>query len=385
MENALKQLIRISNAVGGDTSLVQGVGGNTSVKTDDREFMYIKASGTALKDMTEKKGWRRLKIKKVLSIFADESLARMPVNKRELEMVNRLGYSCDDHIKTPARPSVESTLHVLLDKFVIHLHPLAVLAFACAENGKDKILNLFADAEPPPVWLPYANPGFSLGRKVLRSVSSYRKQYGKKPAVMFLQNHGLLVNADSPDKALQLLYNVIHRCNAALKKPAHTLIKPNPSQVNYTRQAIEKVLFEATGRNTPVEHFINRTISAFMTRPDAPKLLKAPPLAPDEAGFAASPVQWLEAPDERDLSEKLNSCISQSRSIPSAFLVKSLGLFIAAKAKMAPLVRDIVTGSLFIRANAQDVGGIHPLGKPQRDFIKNWEAENFRIELAGRQ
>ncbi len=52
MDNALKELIRISNTVGKDPSLVQGGGGNTSVKTDDAQDMYIKASGTALKDMT---------------------------------------------------------------------------------------------------------------------------------------------------------------------------------------------------------------------------------------------------------------------------------------------------------------------------------------------
>ena len=53
MDEALRDLITISRAVGGDPSLVQGGGGNTSVKTAGGRFMYVKASGTALKDMDE--------------------------------------------------------------------------------------------------------------------------------------------------------------------------------------------------------------------------------------------------------------------------------------------------------------------------------------------
>jgi rhamnose utilization protein RhaD (predicted bifunctional aldolase and dehydrogenase) len=46
MNKALIDLIKISNSTGRDPALVQGGGGNTSVKTDDGKYMYIKASGT---------------------------------------------------------------------------------------------------------------------------------------------------------------------------------------------------------------------------------------------------------------------------------------------------------------------------------------------------
>ncbi|MHC4326164.1 MAG: hypothetical protein ACYSUX_17985 [Planctomycetota bacterium] len=57
MDKALAELIKISNETGIDPTLVQGGGGNTSVKTADGKYMYIKASGTALKDMNQKQGW----------------------------------------------------------------------------------------------------------------------------------------------------------------------------------------------------------------------------------------------------------------------------------------------------------------------------------------
>jgi len=57
MDKSLLQLIKISNTVGKDPALTQGGGGNTSLKTDSGRSMYIKASGTSLKDMNEQKGW----------------------------------------------------------------------------------------------------------------------------------------------------------------------------------------------------------------------------------------------------------------------------------------------------------------------------------------
>ena len=94
--NELQGLIRISNTVGSDPRLVQGGGGNTSVKTEDGLQMYIKASGTALKNMSVRRGWRRLSVPTVLNIIKDRCLTGMDVNARETKMVQRLFKACDD-------------------------------------------------------------------------------------------------------------------------------------------------------------------------------------------------------------------------------------------------------------------------------------------------
>ena len=69
-DKALSGLIKISNAVGGDIALIQGGGGNTFVKTRDGKYMYIKASGTAIKDMSERSGWRRLRLREGIILAA---------------------------------------------------------------------------------------------------------------------------------------------------------------------------------------------------------------------------------------------------------------------------------------------------------------------------
>jgi len=83
MNQTLADLIRISTNTGKDPALVLGGGGNTSIKTPDGKYMYIKASGTALKDMTARQGWRRLRIEAVLSILKDKSISRLDTFQRE--------------------------------------------------------------------------------------------------------------------------------------------------------------------------------------------------------------------------------------------------------------------------------------------------------------
>src|SRR6185295_8207876 len=56
----LRDLVHISRAVGADPDLVQGGGGNTSVKTRDGRRMFVKASGTALAAMDAGRGWAEL-------------------------------------------------------------------------------------------------------------------------------------------------------------------------------------------------------------------------------------------------------------------------------------------------------------------------------------
>ena len=84
MDKALAALIKISTTTGKDTALVQGGGGNTSVKTADGKYMFIKASGTALKDMSESRGWRRMNLQKVLAIIQDGSVAKLKDQNREV-------------------------------------------------------------------------------------------------------------------------------------------------------------------------------------------------------------------------------------------------------------------------------------------------------------
>ena len=382
VDKALTDLIRISNAVGKDPTLVQGGGGNTSVKTDDGRSMYIKASGTALQDMNEKQGWRRMRLAPVLAIIKDASITELQTQTREVEVVNRLLLACDDDVTSGARPSVEAHLHGLLSKCVIHLHPSAVGAYVNAREGRAKLEQLFKGQRIPPLWVPYVDPGFTLAKKIAELVDRYRKQFKTMPQILFLEKHGLFVTAGSPGAALRLVRGVIERCSAKLGTPkASRAGRARWEEIRQAKLCVRRAFFEATGTYCPVTHFDDEVIAGFERQADARKMLSSGALTPDELVYSNGPAMWVDKSDSRAIAKRLSAQIDRGQKPSVAFLVKNVGLFIAGTSKIALTVRDIVAYSLFIRANANRMGGIRALSKAEQKFINEWESEAFRKKL----
>ena len=385
MDKALADLIRMSNVTGKDPALVLGGGGNTSVKTGDGKHMYIKASGTALKDMSEQRGWRRLRIEPVLAILQDRSLTKLDPVARETAVVNRLLDACEDGCEGGARPSVESHLHALLSSHVIHLHPLAVSAYVNARNGQSEIAKLFAGEKLPPLWVPYADPGYMLARKIAALVRDYQQQHRHKPQILFLEKHGVFVTANSASAALRLVHKVIERCESRLKPFRAPRIRPPAEQdVAAARLAIRKAVFNVTGQYVPVSYFPpTDNVAAFMRHADARSMLAAPALHPEELVFANGPALWVENADATRVTRALQARLARTEKIPYAFIVRGLGLFIAADKSLVPLAAEMENGSVVVRMHAHRFGGVLGLTRREQEFINNWESEAFRKKLVG--
>ncbi len=382
MDKALAELIRISNETGIDPTLVQGGGGNTSVKTADGKYMYIKASGTALKDMNQKQGWRRMRLEPVLAILKDESLPKLKASIREPRVVNMLLDACDDKIKTIARPSVEAHLHACLNTCVIHLHPSAAGAYHNAKSGLAKLQRMFKNENPPMLWVPYTDPGYMLAKKIARLVNNYQDKYGKAPAILFLEKHGLFITAKTATGALRLVRSVMKRCNSKLKQPRSGSAKTiKQEKIDDFKLCIERACSKATRKRTTIWYYYNDAIADFLNNKNAKKMLSGS-LTPDELVYANGAAMWIEKCDSQSIAGRLKQQIQKGKKPAAAFLVKDVGLFVAGTEKIAPTVRDIVLYSIFIRTNAHRMGGILTLNKRQEDFINNWESEAFRKKLA---
>jgi len=382
-DEALSDLIQISKAVGKDASLVQGGGGNTSVKTADGEHMYIKASGTAIKDIHERRGWRKLRADAVRDILAAPELVAMEDDEREAEVVRRLQRCCADDIGVGARPSVESHLHALLGRCVVHLHPVAVGAYVCAKNGKTELLRLFRGDASPPLWVSYANPGYTLAAKVARLIDRYARRRGGTPAILFLQNHGLLVTAEDAQQVVRQVRRVVRVCESGLKRPrARSLRRPDADAIAAAQVAVRRAVWEATGRRVAVRHFLDRSIAQFLARGDAKRLLSAPPLTPDELAYAGNSVLWLDMPEPGGIARKLRAQVQKGGRPSAGFLVDGLGLFATGTDRTIPIVKEVATASLLVRGYAADLGGPRPLTRPQREFIMAWEGERYRRQIA---
>ncbi|MHB1458275.1 MAG: SDR family oxidoreductase [Armatimonadota bacterium] len=382
VDQALLDFIKISRAAGCDPLLVQGGGGNTSAKTADGKNMYIKASGTALKDASETAGWRRMSIDQILSVLNDDSLSNLLPADREANVVARLNLACNDGLGTSSRPSVEAHLHAILDNYVIHIHPEAVGAYVCAKNGRAALESMFKDQPTPPLWVPYVDPGYTLGAKVNRLVTQYRAKNGRKPEIIFLEKHGLFVTAPTVDKTLTLVDMVINRCRTKLPVLGTKNFElPTCEEIETAKLAIRCAVYIATDAYVNIEHFIDDEIAAFMQREDADDLLSLPGLTPDELVYSSGPPLWLKTADSGSIIHCLKQQIAKGEKHAVSFMVKGLGLFVAGNKNTIPVVHDIAKMTMNVRVCAANFGGVNPLNNRQRDFITNWEAESFRKNM----
>ncbi|HSV26646.1 MAG TPA: SDR family oxidoreductase, partial [Sedimentisphaerales bacterium] len=292
--------------------------------------------------------------------------------------------ACEDDVTALARPSVEAHLHALLDRCVIHLHPIAIGAYVNAKNGKAELDELFKGEKLPYLWVPYVDPGFMLARKIAKLVDEYKAVHKKSPQVLILEKHGLFVTAQSENTALALVKKVVGRCNSKLKPLTGHKAKPASTEaVADAKLAIRKALHSATGTYQTISFFNTDTLATFMAMPKASQMLAAPTLTPDELVYANGSPLWLDAIDSDKLSAKLRASVAKGNKPAMAFVVKGLGLFAAGKESAAPVLRDIVECGCFVRANASRMGGILSLTKREQDFINKWESEAFRKAMAG--
>lgn len=379
MNSEIKDLVRISRTVGADPTLVQGGGGNTSVKTGDNRHMYVKASGTLLKDMSPERGWRRMSMDRVKEVLDDPGLAALAQAARETETAGRLARSCDDGLSRGGRPTVEAMLHAELGRYAIHLHPYEVSCYVNAKDGRRKIEALLGKAGIGFLWVPYTDPGIVLARATALLVREYKKSRGELPAVLLLEKHGLFVSADRPEKALALTKMVVELCRKGLAgaRGSGAAKAPAAGELRKWKLALRRAVFDATGLRVNTAHVWNGTVAAFCGRRDASRLLGSP-LSPDEVVYANGSPLFAPAPDPAFIAAGMRKLTGAGRKAPKAFFASGAGLFIAASAREIPVVGEMATGSLYARMNAVAMGGIATLSRREEDFITNWEAEQYR-------
>ncbi len=165
MQPAIRDLVELCRYAAQHPRLVQGGGGNCSVKFNGH--MAVKASGYFLEDVREDQG-----ITVVSAVTGEPDGATQP------------------------RPSLEANLHLLLGPYVIHTHPIAVAALVCAQQGAKKFRTLFPGAHVH--WVPYASPGERLAHQVAATLPG-GLNLKKETHILFLANHGLFVSAPTAE------------------------------------------------------------------------------------------------------------------------------------------------------------------------------------------
>lgn len=183
-----QQLVELSAEIGSRIDLIQGAGGNTSVKDDST--LFIKASGTWLSEARQKDIFVRIDRSKLQSLLsADKG-----------EDLSSLG--------SGLRPSIETSFHeVIPARVVVHVHSLRTLAFAMRKDAAQLLSPILRDFS----WsfVPYVKPGWPLTKRIVE-LGAHNSE------VIVLGNHGLIVAAATVQAAQKLLEQVEGRLQAAL-------------------------------------------------------------------------------------------------------------------------------------------------------------------------
>lgn len=200
----------LSARLGADPMIVQGGGGNASLKVED--VLWVKASGTWLANAQREPVFVPVHLAGVRAAVAAGDAD--PVQPHVLPVPPG----------TPAlRPSIETTLHALLPhRVVAHVHSIHALAAAVRTDGSE-----FARARLDGLewaFLPYARPGLAL----TAAVASLGPRY---PDVLVLGSHGLVIGADDCAGAEALVRDV----EARLEMPAR--VPPRPDVEHLARLA----------------------------------------------------------------------------------------------------------------------------------------------------
>lgn len=164
----LTELAEISAYIGSLPNLVQGPGGNTSLKVDNK--LYVKASGTRLSEALSK------------------------------EIFCQIDLTTESVLTSHLRPSIELGLHQKIPApIVVHVHSIGSLAWALRKRTRKEeefLEHLEIHAAP------YLRPGDQITNYLeqLRDVQCYE--------AILLQNHGLITWGNSSKETLWKLLRI---------------------------------------------------------------------------------------------------------------------------------------------------------------------------------
>ncbi len=209
--SGVDELVYRSNLIGTDRAVCNWGGGNTSMKTMEKDFrgreievMWVKGSGSDLATM-KAGNFTGLNLADIHPLIERDD---MP----DADMVEYLSHCMIDS-KHP-RMSIETLLHAFLPfKHVDHTHPDAIISLCCADNGKEVANEIFGDRF---VWVPYERPGFTLSKMIAKGVKN-----NPQAELVLMEKHGLVTWGETSKEAYEKTISIITEAEEFIKSRQH--------------------------------------------------------------------------------------------------------------------------------------------------------------------
>jgi len=183
--------------------------GNAAVWDAANDRFLVKASGVVMGEATEE-DWVWVSLSKSVEILeAAHKNGRSPELDKALDVILKSAVTPNGVQK---KASIETLVHVvafhlLESTWSLHTHPTPVVALAASKAAAAHYSGtVFPDESvicgPIPLYLPYEEPGLSLGLGFYSGALEYREKYGMSPRQIILGNHGLCTFGNGKEEAL---------------------------------------------------------------------------------------------------------------------------------------------------------------------------------------
>ena len=348
----LENFTRVSGSVGARADYVQGGGGNTSAKLEGG-LMAIKASGYCLKDIRPDAAYAVLDYEALRRFYNDTDPATLAdVEKAGSDQAKANTKAIEG--LAALRPSVEAGFHSILDTYVAHSHSVYANLAACSAELEQIVKDALADADYAWGWVSYVDPGARLTFSIRDELKRVEAETGRRPAAIFMQNHGLIAHSDDPDECLRIHTDVNDRIARAF---------------GMENGAFPRVDIRETGDG------LCQAVCPFLTEQLASgdfseKILLESPLYPDQLVFLTGTFSF----GEGKPGEGMAVCNPKTGAV--TFNMP------AAKAQV---IAETLTAVLFICRTIEKKGcTLSTMGEAAKAFIANWESEKYRKSLAGK-
>ena len=204
--DGLDLLVYASRLVGADTSLVVWGGGNTSIKTVERDHrgreqrvLRVKGSGSDLKSI-RRQDFPGVRMDDVLALLERDDMG-------DQEMVGYLRFALQE--PGGSRPSIETLLHGFLPaQAVIHTHADAIVSLTNNDQAEQVLREVYGDSVAA---LHYRRPAFRISREV---ADLLRARPGLR--AILLEKHGTITWGASVKEAYQGTVELIGRAEEAI-------------------------------------------------------------------------------------------------------------------------------------------------------------------------
>lgn len=346
MNEELKNFIKLSKYFGCRFDVVQAGGGNTSAKLPDGT-MIVKASGVYLSEVSENYGYTKVnnsEITNILNMNIEEKEKRAR-EKIVSEAVNKANYTKN------SRPSIETLLHSILRKYVLHSHPVTINVIACRKDWAEVFSSIFKDEKI--AFVEYKTPGLDLALEL--------KKVYKGEKIIFLQNHGLIVNADTTDEVIRITEEVLNK--------TEQFLQIDMQKYKYTSEIYTMLENICVTDKTPwlsEDKFLEENIKN--------ENIFSIPFCPDKMVYCG--YKTLNIKGEEDILEYKKKYFD----IPKVVVYKNRLFFIANNVKKAKEIEDVFKFHI-MSLSLYDNDNINFLSEDEIKYIGNWEAEKYRGNL----